>query len=98
MATKRFPAVTTMCSEQINILVQLVGQPRVHPSSSRLLKSRFDYPLLVVTNHLIASIPDIDRLQDREYLKNWFMSWDTELTFATEKLIQVAALLDHDPA
>ncbi|POW03214.1 hypothetical protein PSTT_11328 [Puccinia striiformis] len=26
MATKRFPAVTTMCSEQINILVQLVGQ------------------------------------------------------------------------
>ncbi|KAI7954339.1 hypothetical protein MJO28_004739 [Puccinia striiformis f. sp. tritici] len=117
MATKRFPAVTTMCSEQINILVQLVGQvarditklrallpqaeakdPAATSHDSRLLKSRFDYPLLVVTNHLIASIPDIDRLQDREYLKNWFMSWDTELTFATEKLIQVAALLDHDPA
>ncbi|KAH9445450.1 hypothetical protein MJO29_011729 [Puccinia striiformis f. sp. tritici] len=121
MATKRFPVVTTMCSEQISILAQLVGQvardimkllalltqaEANDPAATshefiqvaKDIKSRFDLPLLVVANHLIPAIPDTDRLQDRDYFKNWFMSWDTELTCATEKLIQVATLLDDDPA
>ncbi|KAI9621610.1 hypothetical protein H4Q26_015618 [Puccinia striiformis f. sp. tritici PST-130] len=60
-------------------------------------KSRFDALLLVVNRHLIPSVPDTDRFQDRKYFRDWFMTWDIMRISATKELMNAAKSLDDHP-
>ncbi|KAI7945340.1 hypothetical protein MJO29_011728 [Puccinia striiformis f. sp. tritici] len=94
---ERFPISEEICSEQIPEAADPAANGQKFVRVAEDFKSRFDALLLGVNRHLIPSVPDTDRFQDRKYFKDWFMTWDTMRISATKELMNAAKSLDDHP-